>query len=194
LAFKSAWLNTDNTTQGITPAVAIAPSPRKPSTEQPAAKQSTHQKKRRTEWLYVLLGIALGIGLAFSLVPSLRGRMMGAVASINIPALSVEFTPTGQVFSSTATFTPQPSPASQAMNTIIAPIRESTNTSVPIPTNTRAPNPTDRPTEPLPNILTPPPVINTVVKQATKIPPIVETVFSQATHIPPIVSSVLPLP
>ena len=192
LAFKSAWLNTDNTTQGITPAVAIAPSPRKPATEQLAAKRSTPQKKRRMEWLYVLLGIALGIGLAFSLVPSLRGRMMGAVASIKIPALSVEFTPTGQVFSSTATFTPQPSPASRATNTIIAPVREATNTSVPIPTNT--PNPTNRPTEPLPNILTAPPVLNTVVKQVTKIPPVVKTVISQATDIPPIISTVLPFP
>jgi hypothetical protein len=119
--------------------------------------------------------------------------MMGAVASIKIPALSVfEFTPTGQVFSSTATFTPQPSPASRATKTGIAPIRESTNTSAPIPTNT--PKPTDRATQPLPNVLTPPPVLNTVVKQVTKIPPVVKTVVSQATHIPPIVSSVLPLP
>jgi hypothetical protein len=118
--------------------------------------------------------------------------MMGAIASVKIPALSVEFTPTGQVFSSTATFTSQPAPASRVTDTIAAPIRESTNTSVPIPTDT--PKPTDRPTEPLPDVLTPPPVLNTVVKQVTKIPPVVKTVVSQATHIPPIVSSVLPLP
>jgi len=192
LAFKNAWLNTDNSTQGIAPSVAIAPAHRKSSTEHLASKQSMPQKKRHMEWLYVLLGIALGISLAFALVPSLRGRMMGAIASVKIPALSVVFTPTGQTFSSTSTFTPQSAPAIRATDTIAAPIREATNTPVPIPTNT--PKPTDRPTQPLPNGLTPPPVLNTVVKQVTKIPPVVKTVLSEATHVPPIVTSVLPLP
>jgi serine/threonine protein kinase len=191
-AFKNAWLNADNTTQGLTPSVPFVPHHLTTSNEYLAEKKAGPPKKRRWEWLYVLVGIALGIVLAFSLVPSLRGRMMGALSSIKIPALSVEFTPTAQGFSSTPTFTAQPSPASHATNT--PPVRASTNTSVPRPTKTPAPKPTDRPTEPLQNILTPPPVIETAVKQVTKIPPVIETVINQATDIPPILPSVLPLP
>lgn len=204
LAFKNAWLNANNTTQGITSSVAFMPYHGITSNEYlAAAKKSAPPKKRRMEWLYVLVGIALGIGLAFSLVPNLRGRLMSALSSVKIPAVSVEFTPTSQGASSATTLgseltpfaletnnettpTSRPSPTSQATNNNTSP--------VPRPTNTPAPKPTDRPTEQLQNILTPPPVIETVVKQVTEIPPVIETVINPATDIPPIIPSVLPLP
>jgi len=198
IAFKNAWLNTDNTTQGITPAVSGAPSHGTTSRENLKAKKSTPQKKRRMEWLYILVGIALGVGLAFSLVPTLRGRMMGAIASIKIPALSLAITPTAQEASSTTTLGPertataQTSSASQAAIGTATPVPQSTTTSVPIPTDTPAPKPTVKPTQPLQDILTPPPIIKTVVKQATDIPPVIETVVNPVTDIPPILPSVLP--
>jgi serine/threonine protein kinase len=200
LAFKNAWFNTNDTTQGINPSVAFMPYHGTTSNEYlAAAKKSAPPKKRRMEWLYVLVGIALGIGLAFSLVPNLRGRLMSALSSVKIPAVSVEFTPTSQGSSSATTLgseltplaqettpTSRPSPTSQATN--------NNTTPVPRPTNTPAPKPTDRPTEPLQNILTPPPVIETVVNQVTEIPQIIETVINPVTEIPPIIPSVLPLP
>ena len=194
LAFKNAWLNANNTTQGITAPVGFVPYQVTASNEYiAAAKKPAPPKKRRMEWLYILVGIALGVGLAFSLVPSLRGRMMGALASVKIPAMFVESTPTtpgSELTPSTlesnneTTPTSRPSPTSQATNNNTTPVPASTNTSVPRPTNTPAPKPTDRPTEPLQNILTPPPVIETVVKQVTEIPPVIETVINPVTAIP----------
>lgn len=194
LAFKNAWLNTNNTTQGITPPVGFMPYQVTASNEYvAAAKKPAPPKKRRMEWLYILVGIALGVGLAFSLVPSLRGRMMGALASVKIPAMFVESTPT--TLGSELTPTSRPSPTSQATNNNTTPVPASTNTSVPRPTNTPAPKPTARPTQPLQNILTPPPVIETAVEQVTEIPPVIETVIDPlVTDIPSIIPSVLPLP
>jgi len=146
-----------------------------------AQKKSASPKKRRMEWLYILVGIALGIGLAFSLVPNLRGRLITALRSARTHAASVELTLTNSAMTPTSEFIPsatQSSPANQGTNLAA----------------TLTPSPTARPTQPTPIVVTPPLVIKTVVNQATAIPPIIETVINQATDIPSIIPSVLPLP
>ena len=204
LAFKNTWLSANNTTQGITPVVAFRPYHGTTSNEYvAAAKKPAPPKKRRMEWLYILVGIALGIGLAFSLVPSLRGKMMGALASVRIPAVFVESTPTGQGANSATTLGSELTPFAQETNSETTPAsrpsptsQPTNNNTTPVPrsTNTPAPRPTDRPTEVLQNILTPPPVIETVVNQVTEIPPVIETVINPVTDILPIIPSVLPFP
>jgi serine/threonine protein kinase len=184
LAFKNAWLNASNATQGINSSVAFVPYHGTTSNEYlVAAKKSASPKKKRREWLYVLAGIALGIGVTLSLVPKLRSDLISVLTSMGTHVAAIEFTPTGQASGSTTplaqetTPTSQPSPVSRATNNTTIPVPESTNTPVPRPTNTPAPDPTDRPTEPLQIILTPPPVIETVVQQVTDIPPILPSVL-----------------
>lgn len=199
LAFKNAWLKAaNNSTRGSAPTVAPMPyHGATPNEYLPAAQKSSPPKKRRMEWLYVLVGIAMGIGLAFSLVPNLRGRLVAALRSANTSATSVEFmltnsaetltpelTPVARGTNGESTPTPQSSPVSQATSVAATPIPNSTNT---LPPNLTAP-----PTQPAPIIVTLPPVIATVANQATDIPPVIETVLQQVTDIPPILPSVLP--
>ena len=181
LAFKNAWLNVNNSTQDITASVALISDQGTSSSGYGAVKKAPPQKKR-LEWLYILLGIALGVGLAFSLVPRLRGKMMATLSSIKIPAVFVESTPTNLTPSSATPLsaqdmnedtisTSQPLPVDEVTNNNSTPAPQATNTSVPRPTNTPVPNPTQRPTDSLPIVLTPP-VLKTVVNVVTDIPPI----------------------
>ena len=192
LAFKNAWLNANGATQKITSSVAsMAYRGTTSNDDLPAVKKSTSQKKRRMEWLYILVGIALGIGLAFSLVPNLRGRLYRAIVSARTPAALVEFTPTSQEINSQTTPPPELTPNAQRTDN-----QGTTVAATPTPnsTNTSAPNLTARPTQTAPIVVTPPPVIATVINQATVIPTVIETLINQVTAIPPIISSVLPLP
>jgi len=150
----------------------------------PAAKKSTPPKKRRMEWLYILVGIALGIGLAFSLVPNLRGRLFKAIMSARTPAALVEFTLTNSATTPLPELTPIAQRTDSQGTTVAA-------TPTPDPTNTSAPKPTAQPTQTTSIVITPPPVIATVVNQATDIPPVLETVINQATDIPPIIETVI---
>jgi len=178
LAFKNAWLNANNPVQRSAPSLTHHGATFNEGL--PAAKKSISPKKRHIEWLYVLVGIALGIGLAFSLVPNLRGRLMATLKSARISATSIEITLTN----SATTPAPESTPTNQEINATATPIPKLTNTS--------APNPTVQPTKPLQNILTSPQVITTVVNQTTDIPPVIKTVINQATDIPPIIPSALP--
>ncbi len=191
LAFKNAWLNADKTTQGIASPLAFMPYHDASSNEDlPAAKKSTSRKKRRMEWLYILVGIALGIGLAFSLVPNLRGRLIATLISARTSAVSVEFTPTGQETNSETTPLSELTPITQRTDSQGA-TAAATSTPTPNPTNTSAPKPTAQPTQTPQIVPTLPPVIKTAVNQATDIPPVVETVLNQATDIPPVIETVL---
>jgi len=192
MALKTAWLNANGATQKFTSSVASMAYGGATSNEDlPAVKKSTSQKKRRMEWLYILVGIALGIGLAFSLVPNLRGRLYRAIMSARTPAALVEFTPTSQEINSETTQPPELTPNAQRTDN-----QGTTVAATPTPnsTNTSAPNLPARPTQTAPIVVTPPPVIATVINQATVIPTVIETLINQVTVIPPIISSVLPLP
>jgi serine/threonine protein kinase len=193
MALKTAWLNANGATQKITSSSVASMTYRGATSNDdlPAAKKSTSPKKWRMEWLYILVGIALGIGLAFALVPNLRGRLYRAIMSARTPAALVEFTPTSQEINSETTpppaFTPNAQRTGNQGTTVAA-------TPTPNSTNTSAPNPTTRPTQKTPIIPTLPPVINTVMNQVTIIPLGIATKINQATVIPPIINSVLPLP
>jgi len=185
MALKTAWLNADGATQKFTSSVASMAYRGATSNEDlPAVKKSTSQKKRRMEWLYILVGIALGIGIAFSLVPNLRGRLYRAIMSARTAAASVEFTPTNTATTPPPELTPNAQRTDNQGTAVAA-------TPTPNSTNTSAPNPTARPTQTAPIVVTPPPVIATVVNQVTDIPPVIETVINQATDIPPVIETII---
>lgn len=183
LAFKTAWLNADNATQRIASSGAFMPYRSATANEHLLAEKPASHRKKRREWLYILLGIAVGIVLAFSLVPDLRGRLMAALSLVKIPAVFFESTPTGQALDSTAIAASPPSPVSQPTN----------NTPVPGTTGTAVPNPTGRTTESPQIILTPPPIIDTVVDQVTDAPSVIETVVDQVTDVPQILPPLPPV-
>jgi len=189
MALKTAWLNADGATQKITSSSVASMTYRGATSnvEIPAAKKSTSPKKWRMEWLYILVGIALGIGLAFSLVPNLRGRLYRAIMSARTPAALVEFTPTNSATTPPPELTPNAQRTGNQGTAVAA-------TPTPNSTNTSASNLTARLTQTAPIVVTPPPVIATVINQATVIPTVIETLINQVTVIPPIISSVLPLP
>ena len=162
------------------------------------SRHITNLEKRKLKWVYFGLAIALLAAILFAFIPNLRNNLILNPGFTNTPTSigSTETTPTIQELNSqptseaqaTNTTAPQSinTPASQLINTTVsqptsAPgiqptnttIPQPTNTPVPQPTNTSAPKPTVQPTQPAQNILTLPPVINTVVNNVIDTPTII---------------------
>jgi len=196
--FNNAWLSTNYVAQSSLP---VAPasvhstqmkSAQKSSTSgiikegNAESRYTTNTNKRRIKWLYVGLGIVLLAGIMFSFIPTLRDILISNLGSLYTATavshtINTNTTPGSQVTNITASQSIN-TPGLQATNTVAprttnTPAPQVTSTRVSQATNTSAPNPTAQPTQPPQNILTPPPIVETVIN-------VVDT--------PPILPSLLP--
>jgi len=174
--FNNAWLSSQYTMQNVPVATESFHSVQQSVAQKSSAhhivnkdidesKRATNPEKRRIKWLYFGLAIVLLAGILFFFIPNLRSVLVSNLVftSTSTSPISIGSTSTNQVLSANTT------PDSQATNTT-AP--QPTNTLAPKPTNslppqstnTSAPNPTALPTQPQQNILTPPPVVETVIE------------------------------
>jgi len=171
-AFNNAWLNTNSLTQGGVfplPAAHMNPYGATSGMNLPALKEPESQQKKRAAWLFAIAGIIILIGLAFSLMPSLRSNLISLLTSTSIPTTFIAFTPTGQATSIGTSTVSQATLVSRETNNATNPVPNSTNTPAPRPTD----RPTDKPSEPAPNLVTPiVEPIQTIVDEIIDTPPV----------------------
>jgi serine/threonine-protein kinase len=197
--FNNAWLSAQYGTQGSLPvdSASFHNVQKKSAAQKSSAnyaiaehtlepKQTTNLKKGKFKWIYFGIAIALAAGLLFAFIPNFRNNLISNLRFTNTPTsmassettpaiqeLNIQPTSGTQVTSTTA---PQSinTLTSQSTNTTVS---QPTNTPVPQATNTSAPKPTAQPTQPAQNILTPPPLINTVVNPVINTPTIIPPVI-----------------